>query len=70
MELRHLRYCVAVADAGSFTLAAARLRVAQQAISRQIADLEWELGVKLFERGSRGTTSRRPAPCSFTMPVL
>jgi DNA-binding transcriptional LysR family regulator len=56
MELRHLRYCITVAQTGSFSLAAARLGVAQQAVSRQIADLEWELGVKLFERGSRGTT--------------
>jgi DNA-binding transcriptional LysR family regulator len=45
---------VAVADAGSFTLAAMQLRVAQQAVSRQIADLEGELGVKLFDRGARG----------------
>lgn len=54
MELRHLRYCIAVAEEGSFTRAARRLRLAQQAVSRQIADLERELGVKLFERGARG----------------
>lgn len=54
MELRHLRYCIAVAEEGSFTKAASRLRLAQQAVSRQIADLERELGVKLFERGARG----------------
>jgi DNA-binding transcriptional LysR family regulator len=55
LELRHLRYCIAVAEEGSFTRAAKRLRLAQQAVSRQIADLERELGVKLFERGARGT---------------
>jgi LysR family transcriptional regulator, benzoate and cis,cis-muconate-responsive activator of ben and cat genes len=55
LELRHLRYCIAVAEEGSFTRAASRLRLAQQAVSRQIADLERELGVKLFERGARGT---------------
>jgi len=54
LELRHLRHRIAVAEEGSFTRPARRLRLAQQAISRQIADLERELGVKLFERGARG----------------
>lgn len=54
MELRHLRYLVAIADQGSFSRAAVRLHVAQQALSRQIADLEHELGVRLFERHARG----------------
>ena len=64
MELRHLRYCIAVAEEGSFTKAATRLRLAQQAVSRQIADLEHELGVKLFERGARGATLT-PAGAAF-----
>ena len=54
MELRHLRYFAAVAEALNFTRAAARLRVAQPALSRQVADLEEELGVDLLKRTSRG----------------
>jgi DNA-binding transcriptional LysR family regulator len=54
MELRHLRYFVAVAEALNFTKAAAQLRVAQPAVSRQVQALEDELGVDLLRRGPRG----------------
>lgn len=54
MELRHLRYCVAIAEEASFTRAATRLRIAQPALSRQIRALEDEIGEQIFERQSRG----------------
>jgi LysR family transcriptional regulator, hca operon transcriptional activator len=55
MELRHLRYFVAVAEEGSLTVAAQkRLHTAQPSLSRQIHDLELEVGAQLLNRGPRG----------------
>ncbi|MCC6822547.1 MAG: LysR family transcriptional regulator [Verrucomicrobia subdivision 3 bacterium] len=59
MELRHLRYFVAVAEELNLTRAAARLRVAQPALSRQMHDLEDELQTPLLERGHTGVQLTR-----------
>lgn len=63
IELRQLRYAVATADAQSFSRAAATLNVKQITLSRKVQQLEDRLGVKLFERSTRGaviTENGRP----------
>jgi len=60
MELRHLRYFAAVAAHGSFSRAAESLHLTQPALSRQVKDLEEELGVALFVRG-KNTLQLTPA---------
>ncbi len=54
MELRQLRYFLAIAEHGTFSKAASKVFVAQSALSHQLAQLEDELGARLFERSRRG----------------
>src|ERR1700686_1839229 len=53
MELRHLRYFVATAEELSFTRAAEKLHLAQPSLTRQIRNLEEEIGVPLFDRAKK-----------------
>lgn len=56
MELRHLRYFLAVGESLSFTKASDQLRIAQPALSRRVQDLEDEIGVDLLKRSPRGVS--------------
>lgn len=64
MELRHLRYFVAVADDLSVTRAAARLNIAQPALSHQIKSLELEIGTPLLQQLARGVALTGPGEAS------
>src|SRR5260370_2126348 len=73
MELRHLRYFIPVADAGSLTVAAQRvLHTSQPSLSRQIRDLEDEVGTPLLTRRARGIdlTPAGRAPIGHPPPVF
>ena len=56
MEVRFLRYFPAIAQEENISKAAERLHITQPTLSRQIAQMEQELGVKLFDRGARKVT--------------
>jgi LysR family nitrogen assimilation transcriptional regulator len=56
MDLRQLKYFLAIADAGSFSKASQKLFVAQLSLSQQIANLEFELKTKLLLRSPQGIT--------------
>lgn len=56
MELRVLKYFLMVAGGENITRAAERLHITQPTLSRQLSQLETELGVKLFQRGQHGIT--------------
>ena len=60
VELRHLRYFLMVAREGTISGAAAALHVSQPSLSRQMQELERDLGVRLFDRGSRRITLTEP----------
>lgn len=63
MELRHLRYFIAVAEHGNVRVASTHLHVTQPAVSRQLHDLEEELGVLLFDRTPRGLRLTKAGSC-------
>ena len=65
MELRHLRYFVAVAEMENVSKAALKLHVSQPALSRQIRDLEDEIGVALFERTAKSVSLTEPGRVFF-----
>ncbi len=70
LEFRHLKYILAIVEAGTFTAAAASLHVAQSALSRQIRELEDILGVQIFEPGSSTLTTAGESLLRFAPQLL
>src|ERR1051325_8228684 len=66
MEIHQLRYFVAVAGEGSFSRAAATVRVAQPSLSQQLRKLETEIGQRLFDRLARSVVLTEAARCFLT----
>src|ERR1700742_2480262 len=64
IELRHMRYVIAVAETGQLTRAAARLHIAQPALSQSLRRLERDVGTALFDRHPRGV-DLTPAGAAF-----
>ena len=69
LELRHLRYFAALADAGSFTRAAEQIFIAQPTLSQQIRRLEEIVGTPLLRRRREGLQLTGPAACCWTDPA-
>ena len=67
MELRHIRYFKAVAEEKNFTRAAEKLAIAQPPLSRQIQDLEAELGTSLFVRTPHKVTLTEEGELFYSM---
>ena len=61
VEFRHLKYIVALAEAGNFTRAAEQLFLSQPSLSKQIKDIEDEMGFPIFVRTREGVREHRPA---------
>ncbi|MFD2856336.1 LysR family transcriptional regulator [Seohaeicola zhoushanensis] len=68
MDIRQLRYFIAIAEAGSLSAAAQRLHIAQPSLSQHLAAMEQELNLRLVERSPRGSTLTAEGRCCSPMP--